>query len=1087
MKRIIILNLMVALFFFSIVLVSSVDVTHSSLPDIVFVYTEPVILHNISLYDVSGDEFEVLNSSEDNITWHFTPKDHLPNGNYTLYVLVSDFVSNYFEKYYEFEVLAPYMDIWMILPEMGASSVNPFYLEVASEELAVCRYSMIGYYPFDQLDNIGDGSDSFRHIIPSFAVDENDEGRELMMYIKCNESETSRIHPVKLPFTYDATYPTINAYAVPSTVKDRANRTTQIVASTSDKTICTLTEDGGQPVEFEPYDELVRDTYRKDHFITISYDLNDDNRDFNYRIDCVDLLQRNISTDVQVSVRYSTDFDITMVSPGRYTNKKNFDLEFSTDIITNCKYAEGESIPSTFQITNGKRHFEPDEEVGEMEVGEHEFKVTCEFVSFIKTEEFPVFVDVEAPSETNITVKNPTCSLSRIYADFSAFDKGGSGIKGYNYTLKKGSTVISSGFTSDDRASVATDLDENLTYKWYVRALDNAGNHGPQKISESITAISNSAVECDDFPPYAYVSTIESYDRVFVYINCTDGESGCRDDFLFCSVANISGKATCDYQTYYYSSQQANPIYFSTTERLFAKVFDKGDNPYNISKIIEFSPAGSNCMNQLLDEGVETDIDCGGTCPPCGGNMSCLIDSDCASNFCVAGLCQAVSCDDGVVNGDESDVDCGGYYCEKCDANKTCVSNYDCVSAFCDPVTNKCLEPLCDDGIKNGVETDVDCGGECDGCSLGKSCISDTDCQSGNCYNYECIEQDEPDDPLIIDEGEGLNVLALILLILGILLFLGGIGYIYYTKKNAPPDTGKGGVLFQNKVAINPNKVLEQRNKTEVRKRKIAQRIAKERALKKQKKRSSLLNTFAGADKEPKKRIVSDKGRKLKGTDGRIEKGDFVVDESKMDGGFVDLSAIKKKSKKKTAKDSDKTGSKKGAASEIEKQDLEDDVFQQLSLVSGASGSKGDKGNKSEKETAGKKQKKKQSENSKEEVFSELDKLAKGHDTKKLDDDDIFERLAKLSGTEENKIEKVFKSKKQKKQKQKDIMNIFANVTDKKQISEDVFKVILTQLLKQGALTKENVSDILFEYQDKGFISKGEVYDIMKSLGMLGK
>ncbi|MBN2331440.1 MAG: hypothetical protein JXC85_06500, partial [Candidatus Aenigmarchaeota archaeon] len=34
----------------------------------------------------------------------------------------------------------------------------------------------------------------------------------------------------------------------------------------------------------------------------------------------------------------------------------------------------------------------------------------------------------------------------------------------------------------------------------------------------------------------------------------------------------------------------------------------------------------------------------------------------------------------------------------------------------------------CSDGMLNGDETDVDCGGSCGGCGLGGSCLADADC-----------------------------------------------------------------------------------------------------------------------------------------------------------------------------------------------------------------------------------------------------------------------------------------------------------------------------------------------------------------------
>jgi hypothetical protein len=52
------------------------------------------------------------------------------------------------------------------------------------------------------------------------------------------------------------------------------------------------------------------------------------------------------------------------------------------------------------------------------------------------------------------------------------------------------------------------------------------------------------------------------------------------------------------------------------------------------------APAGS-CFNGLQD-GVETDVDCGGTvCTGCNQGQSCVTDDDCAGNFsCVQGTCQ---------------------------------------------------------------------------------------------------------------------------------------------------------------------------------------------------------------------------------------------------------------------------------------------------------------------------------------------------------------------------------------------------------------------------------------------------------------
>ncbi len=50
------------------------------------------------------------------------------------------------------------------------------------------------------------------------------------------------------------------------------------------------------------------------------------------------------------------------------------------------------------------------------------------------------------------------------------------------------------------------------------------------------------------------------------------------------------------------------------------------------------------------------------------------------------------------------------------------------------------LLPRCINGVKDGGETDIDCGGgTCPRCANGKSCSVDNDCVSGTCSNGVCV------------------------------------------------------------------------------------------------------------------------------------------------------------------------------------------------------------------------------------------------------------------------------------------------------------------------------------------------------------
>ena len=89
------------------------------------------------------------------------------------------------------------------------------------------------------------------------------------------------------------------------------------------------------------------------------------------------------------------------------------------------------------------------------------------------------------------------------------------------------------------------------------------------------------------------------------------------------------------------------------------------------------------------------------------------------TNFCVdsSGGGPTPTCDDGIQNGDETGVDCGGSNCPDCPTCDDGVQNGDETGVDCGGSCDAC--PTCDDGIQNGDETGVDCGGSCAPCDTG--------------------------------------------------------------------------------------------------------------------------------------------------------------------------------------------------------------------------------------------------------------------------------------------------------------------------------------------------------------------------------
>jgi len=156
--------------------------------------------------------------------------------------------------------------------------------------------------------------------------------------------------------------------------------------------------------------------------------------------------------------------------------------------------------------------------------------------------------------------------------------------------------------------------------------------------------------------------------------------------------------------------------------------------------------AAASCTDKIRN-GDETDVDCGGSCAPCGANKSCRVDGDCGatasgcdaahggcrcddvSKRCVYDHCFDNKSDDG-----ESGLDCGGDVCAVCGLGGGCQQDTDCSSQACDAASLKCIANPCSDHRQDGRETDVDCGGAntCVRCRPGMRCLGNGDCQAGH-------------------------------------------------------------------------------------------------------------------------------------------------------------------------------------------------------------------------------------------------------------------------------------------------------------------------------------------------------------------
>jgi hypothetical protein len=132
-----------------------------------------------------------------------------------------------------------------------------------------------------------------------------------------------------------------------------------------------------------------------------------------------------------------------------------------------------------------------------------------------------------------------------------------------------------------------------------------------------------------------------------------------------------------------------------------------------------------------------------GVDPECQGDADCPAPGECMLASCTAGVCGEQPAPVGAP--------CGLGQCDGGGQCLECLADADCASGVCN--AGACADAACDDGVKNGDESDVDCGGGCEGCELGEGCGAPADCLSGACSAGVCVAPgplcaQQPADPV---------------------------------------------------------------------------------------------------------------------------------------------------------------------------------------------------------------------------------------------------------------------------------------------------------------------------------------------------
>ncbi|RME53181.1 hypothetical protein D6783_02755 [Candidatus Woesearchaeota archaeon] len=951
---------------------------------------------NCTLTYATYDEPKPFMQSNNNI---FTELMNLGDGIYQVNVQCASIQGNA-SAHYTFKVdttgsTNSGFRIWVDQPPLGVSPTKPFDVRILTSEPANCKYHeptnplLLSGLTDEQLftyhywyffkENTQGPSYTLEH-----SIDAQETSRQL--YLACQD-EKGQYHFDDVYVGWDDTPPLITVIANPDPVTDLGRPSTTLSVTTDDRTTCTI---NGYPFKDSatPTDDLT-DAYQTTHEETITYDpatfAGDPftPRTFDYNIVCTNLAGLSATAPITVTVAFTRDVTITKLAPGDYTNKQGipFTVELSGDGTCTITKIDGEEKPTPLLSEDGRVFTTT---LTGMEEGKHTVETWCRTLAGEATKTFSFTIDRTPPTKPDLTA-HPSCKPNRVSATFTAEDDNSVGA--FNYTLTKASEIITPWTkTTKNDVTVHTDTEPGELYKWTVHAIDLAGNSGQDETAYS-EVLNDNEPRCDFIKPTLRLSFNQTKDGGYVVILCEDEGSGCEDTYTYAAVAP---SATCTPNT---TNPTSQVIHLTSTKKICVAIADKNNNTATITKtftIKDENSTPSTCTNNIQD-GDETDIDCGGSCIPCEDGSTCQQPSDCLSASCnpQTFLCQPPSCHNNFKDGEETDVDCGGPSCQPCQPGSACDAPADCTSTVCE--NNACQAPSCQDSVQNGEETDVDCGGpSCQPCPENFKCKTHDDCSTKYCDEYSYCStnaqadsdndgmpdewednnaldkhnpadaQEDPDkddltnlqeyklgtdpwdpdtdgdtytdgeevkkntDPLRSDSYPKSNLLALMLIILGATTIIGSSGYLTYARIYLPHST-------TTTISSNEDSRGEQDQRVfipgkdplaEAARRRLEEKIARQRRLQKNIKRQSLFETFEKPPETSKKEIPITP----------VQKGDTTKKSQQSRTQTLPPTKTQKtkQAKQKPAKKEKKSIEEPKETQKVKQKPTNDDAFEQL-------------------------------------------------------------------------------------------------------------------------------------------------------------
>jgi hypothetical protein len=664
-----------------------------------------------------------------------------------------------------------------------------FFTKVPTTECKIDFYPQFNYgnIPTHQVREISNGYYSFNafpeDVYKKYEEDCNGDQCVKEVYVKCINLDGLLGPEQKIYLEYDKTAPEIiDAYADPDKVYEGTS--TDLFVETDDKTLCKYDDiSDGDEKEYSDLGYFFPGSSDEDrilrtlHTDTLTLEIEGASKDYVIATQC-----SNGAGDLseQKNIEFLVDyFDQGYILPDSLAptgiiNYNNITLYAETSRQAVCSYrltGEEDSYIPFSEGTNTKAHSTP---AGVSEEGEYSVQLKCDMADHTDHESINFILDKTPPTITNIADGNFSCGSDEIgmmvytnemenistyiYEVYDAGEMSGNPYKENatnttNTTTSTSSTnttllgqlVFSGSYTGDLPVEIETEeLTLGRKYKFKVKAIDLAGNEGQFFESNGIAITEDDYPICEydeDAPMISFVQNKSSCSSVKVELVCND-LVGCKK--ILYGTHGIANKCNAT-QPY-----GGNKISFDDNKWLCYYAEDyTGENHSDVKKII-FLDEDNDGVTDHCD-------DCDDT--PAGKSVS------------------AIGCSDEQIPEDKKDDDSDGDGLP--DNWEKMFDAVDCEFSFASTDSN-------DNGIEDHLEDYDDDGySNYEEYTMGYNpCLADV---------YEADEDDvivETFDPGSLSTQESSsNILALIFLLLGLLMVLGGTGYLIYYYKYSPQST----------------------------------------------------------------------------------------------------------------------------------------------------------------------------------------------------------------------------------------------------------------------------------------------------------